>query len=279
LFNYFFCDTIQDGSYISVNGNQLGLLGGSDANSILFSCTGTYANFAHYNDSLFGLDDDTPDSLMGATDVLADIKSYVNDNDTVINLTYTYQSSWRPLTNPIAAVMLSYATPCDTFSTAITTATDTICAGDSVQLQATGGVNYSWFGAFGGLSNTSIANPMAIPPQTTTYIATITNDSGCVKTEQVKIWVETCIGIADASTSLSITSIYPNPTTGNITIEFNELIQQAMVTILNNLGQVVYHKNYAATSSINLSLNAPQGIYFVQIQTDEGIITKKIVKH
>ena len=59
-----FCDTVKDGSYIAVNGTPLGLLGGSDANSSLWTCTGVYSNFAHYNDTLFGLDDDIPDSLM-----------------------------------------------------------------------------------------------------------------------------------------------------------------------------------------------------------------------
>jgi gliding motility-associated-like protein len=183
-----FCDTVQDGSYIDVNGNTIGLIGGEDLNSNISTCLGTWSNFAHYNDSLFGLDDDTPDSLMAATDALADIKSYINNGDTVINVTFIYQSNLGPLSNPIRTVMLSYTTPCDTFTTSIT-ANDTICFGDSIQLNATGGSQYSWFGAFGGLSDTSIANPKASPSQTTTYIVTITNDSGCVKTEQVKIWV------------------------------------------------------------------------------------------
>jgi gliding motility-associated-like protein len=188
----YFCDTILDGSYVQVNNDTLGVIGGEDLNSNLWTCVGAWANFAHYNDSLFGLDDDTADSLMAATDALADIKSYVNNGDTAVNVTFTYQtlnnSNGGILTNPIRAVMLSYSTPCDTFTTTIT-ANDSICMGSNLQLQATGGSKYSWFSAFGGLSDTSIANPVATPTQTTTYIVTITNDSGCVKTEQVKIWV------------------------------------------------------------------------------------------
>jgi len=129
---------------------------------------------------------------MGGTDALADIKSYVTNGTTNINFVSTLQTpgiGGGKLTNPIATLMLSYTTPCDTFSTTATPAQDTICKGETVQLNATGGVQYSWFGAFGGLSDTSSANPMASPPQTTTYIVTIKNDSGCVKTEHVKIWV------------------------------------------------------------------------------------------
>jgi len=214
-----FCDTIQDGSYVDVNGNTIGLIGGEDLNSNLWTCVGPWANFAHYNDSLFGLDDDTSDSLMGGTDALADIKSYVNNGDTAVDIVFTYQtlnnSNGGILTNPIRAVMLSYSTPCDTFSTAATATQDTICLGDSVQLSATGGATYSWYGSFGGLSDTSIANPMASPPQTTTYIVTIKNDSGCVKTEHVKIWVIQPID------SISTTPTTCGNATGSITSHFN----------------------------------------------------------
>lgn len=61
-------------------------------------------------------------------------------------------------------------------------ASDTICAGDNVQLTANavngcggGAVNYSWVGA--GLSNPNIANPIATPPVTTTY--TVTANAAC----------------------------------------------------------------------------------------------------
>ncbi|HRN42307.1 MAG TPA: gliding motility-associated C-terminal domain-containing protein [Vicingus sp.] len=184
-----FCDTIQDGSYVAVNGNTLGLLGGSDANSSSWFCTGTYSNFAHYNDSLFGLDDDTPDSLMAGTDALADIKSYVNNGDTSVDITFTYQSNFSPLSNPIRAVMLSYSTLCDTFTTTATANQDTVCAGEPVQLNATGGASYSWYSPFSTFNDSTLANPVATPTQTTTYIVTIKNDSGCVKTEHVKVWV------------------------------------------------------------------------------------------
>ncbi|PCH67070.1 MAG: hypothetical protein COC01_06595 [Bacteroidetes bacterium] len=53
-----------------------------------------------------------------------------------------------------------------------------LCIGDSVQLNASGGVNYSWTPST-GLSNVSIANPIANPTATTTYSVTITDSSGC----------------------------------------------------------------------------------------------------
>lgn len=53
----------------------------------------------------------------------------------------------------------------------------TLCAGESTQLNATGGLFYRWTPAT-GLSNDTIANPTATPLQTTTYTAHIGN-GGC----------------------------------------------------------------------------------------------------
>ena len=49
-----------------------------------------------------------------------------------------------------------------------------VCAGESTQLSASGGSSYSWAPAT-GLSNASIANPVAAPLQTTTYNVVMTN--------------------------------------------------------------------------------------------------------
>ena len=53
-----------------------------------------------------------------------------------------------------------------------------ICAGESTQLNATGGLYYRWSPAT-GLDNDTLANPAATPLQTTTYTAHISN-GGCV---------------------------------------------------------------------------------------------------
>ncbi len=52
-----------------------------------------------------------------------------------------------------------------------------VCAGESTQLTATGGIYYRWTPST-GLDNDTIANPMATPLQTTTYTAHIGN-GGC----------------------------------------------------------------------------------------------------
>jgi gliding motility-associated-like protein len=56
----------------------------------------------------------------------------------------------------------------------------TICLGDSVYLQASGGVDYRWIPPT-GLSDNSIPNPYAKPAQTTVYKVAVRDNSGCPK--------------------------------------------------------------------------------------------------
>jgi gliding motility-associated-like protein len=63
----------------------------------------------------------------------------------------------------------------------------TIIAGDSAQLNASGGTTYSWSPST-GLSNASIANPKASPTATTTYIVTVT-EGNCINTDTVVVTV------------------------------------------------------------------------------------------
>lgn len=64
----------------------------------------------------------------------------------------------------------------------------TFCAGDSVQLQASGGVSYSW-SPVTGLSDPTIANPIAKPTSTTFYTVQVTNANGCSANDIVKVTV------------------------------------------------------------------------------------------
>lgn len=56
----------------------------------------------------------------------------------------------------------------------------TICSGQSVPLNASGGTRYTWTPAT-GLSNPNIANPIASPQQTTRYNLRVEAEGGCIK--------------------------------------------------------------------------------------------------
>ncbi|MFN6946055.1 MAG: gliding motility-associated C-terminal domain-containing protein, partial [Cytophagaceae bacterium] len=64
---------------------------------------------------------------------------------------------------------------------------ETICEGESVQLNVTEGTSYSWIPNDGSLDNISIQNPIATPLATTEYIATVTDADGCINSDTVVV--------------------------------------------------------------------------------------------
>ncbi|MDT8411380.1 MAG: gliding motility-associated C-terminal domain-containing protein [Vicingaceae bacterium] len=251
IFSGYLCDTIE-GENIYVNNNYLGLIGLPDINS--GSCGGTKGSFYYENNTLFGLQDDTANIKMTGSDALSEVSAYTINNDTSISVRFQTEFNTNN-TNAIWGIFTTYTSNCS-FTTTTTAPQDTICLGDSVQLSATGGSTYSWFGvpiAIGsGLSDTTIANPLASPPQTTTYIVTIKNDSGCVKTEHIKIWVNPL----PTPTNIITTNTLCNDSSGNLTVgiinsntapysytltnlETSNTITQAQNTF-NNLGNATY---------------------------------------
>ena len=69
-------------------------------------------------------------------------------------------------------------------------------------------------------------------------------------------------------------AIYPNPTTGNLTIE---LAEESNVVIYNTLGQAVRRlDNVSGNQQIDLS-TAPKGLYYVRIQSGNNVETQKLI--
>jgi gliding motility-associated-like protein len=64
----------------------------------------------------------------------------------------------------------------------------TICKGQQVLLQASGGIYYLWSPA-DGLNDVSISNPVASPSATTSYTVSVTDSNSCSNTDQVTITV------------------------------------------------------------------------------------------
>lgn len=74
--------------------------------------------------------------------------------------------------------------------------------------------------------------------------------------------------------------IAPNPTTGQIKIEFAELINEnARFQVTNMLGQVVLQKEIWLEQTTNLNLqNLPKGTYILTVETEEEAYISKLIK-
>ena len=94
---------------------------------------------------------------------------------------------------------------------------------------------------------------------------------------EIPLFGHTNIGIIDIENSQNII-IYPNPTTGQLTIE-NEHFSIKGVEIFNVYGSSVAAKILSPSKNkIDLS-HLPNGMYFIKIRTENGEVTKKIIKN
>ena len=139
----------------------------------------------------------------------------------------------------------------------------------------------------GATINSSGMNPMIVSICWTPtnlgfyYGSTFVNDNYCplqgVGSFTSIIHVTTCtpVGI-DVSISSTI-NIHPNPTSGQISISLEEA-RTGVLRVLNSLVQIVLEDAFKGVNEIDISLDGPSGIYFLQLEIDGELITKKVVK-
>ena len=93
---------------------------------------------------------------------------------------------------------------------------------------------------------------------------------------------ETCnepcvVGIEDNALNSSI-GLFPNPTNGLVNLNINDVQGKWNVTVYNVLGEVVENIYQSSERSIKIDLSdASTGVYFVNVSTEVGSITKKVV--
>ena len=72
-------------------------------------------------------------------------------------------------------------------------------------------------------------------------------------------------------------SIHPNPTLGQTTLSLKEA-SSGVLNIRNYLGQEVLKVSFNNTKQFDINLAGPAGLYFIQLDIDGQLITKKVIK-
>ncbi len=136
-------------------------------------------------------------------------------------------------------------------------------------------VTYLWQPAT-GLSATNTAQPTANPAQGTWYFLTATDTTAtscAVNTDSVYVEVRTCVGITETSNFQA--KLYPNPTTGAVTVELPGTAG-GIFTLYNLLGQQVLEAPLTAKSTV-LDIDASPSIYLYEISIDGHLQNGKLV--
>jgi gliding motility-associated-like protein len=136
---------------------------------------------------------------------------------------------------------------------AIIQTVDTLCIGDTIQLNASGGATYAWSPSY-GLSNPNIATPLAFPDSNITYQVIATDSCG-----------------ADTALITLVYAIEPTSIMNDTLICFGDIVT------LNAYGGTNYNW-YPTTGMINPGDQSPNAIptdttiYFVDITTNNGCL-------
>lgn len=183
------CDVDFDGSYVTVNGTELGLIYGSDIQNSSYLCAGTQGNFMFDSLIIIGLQDDIPDFQMQNQDALSDISSIVSNNQTNLNIVLKHYNinSGPEHKNVYLAFPLAYSTPCQPQNVSITPDT-TICPNAPFQLSASGGIAYEWLPEV-GLSCYDCPNPVFSGDSSRLYTVRIWGSDSCSVVRPVMIHV------------------------------------------------------------------------------------------
>ena len=73
--------------------------------------------------------------------------------------------------------------------------------------------------------------------------------------------------------------VYPNPTLGRVTVQSTEVGLIEAVRVLDLTGKLVFAKPIGTTGTFELDLtNLPASVYHLQIQSERGMVVKRVVK-
>lgn len=75
-------------------------------------------------------------------------------------------------------------------------------------------------------------------------------------------------------------SLYPNPNKGSFTLEFKDMNDSYSVEVFDITGKIIYENNYSQSSNLVQTINLDKpasGVYFVNIKSDKGLVTKKLI--
>ncbi len=106
--------------------------------------------------------------------------------------------------------------------------------------------------------------------------------SGYGKTDAFLTRIDQMVGVNNLTNHRKSIQVYPNPGTGNFTVDFDEQVTSKYeLNVINCLGQTVDTKTNKTSSKTTLDLSGLEnGVYFIEVKSeDKTVATKKIIVH
>lgn len=146
-----------------------------------------------------------------------------------------------------------------------------ICRNETATVTASGASSYLWF-------NGSTANSIVVTSSLVTVLnvsVTGTGANGCRGSKLTNLTVSACNSVNELEAANYHLTVYPNPNTGDFTLEINSVCK---VEIVNELGQVVrtFETNPDLGHGAEVRGLAP-GMYFVKVNGLQQVSGYKII--
>ena len=120
--------------------------------------------------------------------------------------------------------------------------------------------------------NAGAFNPATAGVGTFTLSYMYTDANGCSNTATSSIFVDSCASINIVN--LNNVKVYPNPSSGKITISFEG--SEANVAIVNVNGKLVYNSAIKSNDAVDLSM-LKAGTYFVKVEIENNTFVERII--
>ncbi|MEM6318863.1 MAG: T9SS type A sorting domain-containing protein [Bacteroidota bacterium] len=156
----------------------------------------------------------------------------------------------------------------------ITLSLDTMSAGSATVSAAGGTAPYAYLWNTDSMDTT----PTITGQLAGDYTVAATDANGC--TDELMVSIEISTSLADIERSIELLQIFPNPSNDlvNINLQFNTP-QAGRISIRNAVGQQVWQQNFdqREVQQTVLVNDWSAGIYYLMIQTAEGVKTEEMV--
>ena len=192
----------------------------------------------------------------------------------IISTVYTVTGTTSGCSQSKTASVTVNAAP----SITATTAGSNICVGSSAALNGAGALTYTWMP--GGQTGAAVSYT---PAATTTYTCSGSNALGCIGSAMVTVSVSACAGINQVASNSGAFTIFPNPTSGKLTITLSTTkAVNVNIEVMDATGKIVMKQNQNYSSSDNShTINISQlaaGNYFLRLVYDGNSEVVKIIK-
>ncbi|MFN0276133.1 MAG: T9SS type A sorting domain-containing protein [Chitinophagales bacterium] len=157
-----------------------------------------------------------------------------------------------------------------------------ICFDPSIKLKANSGAGYSYKWYKDEIPIAGATSQIFYATEEGLYVVKVTNSTGCSKLSAPYTIINTCkMSIGHIYQSNKIITIYPNPSSGTFTLEFDEVLQDHLlsISIKNLLGEEVYHQQIITSGEYHIQLdkNIVNGMYVIEVASGGKTFSQQII--